>query len=588
MNAAPPASTPRAPIESMVRAEQVRTQYASMPTSFLGSVFSATLYVVAAHGVLPTSQWLTWWGLMIAQALARATLWQAFRRRPPRVEAMDTWGRRATLGSAVSGCIWGMGAWLVFPEQHVEFQLFFMFLIASMGSLSAIASASFLPAFYAFTYPTVLPVGLLLVTHPDRLLQAMGVISLGYLPVISRFAHTLGNGIVESFRLRFENLDLLREVTHRKEQAEDANREKSMFLAAASHDLRQPMHALALQAHLLGQTALDERQRQMLGGMRGSIDAMTGLFDALLDISRLEAGVVQPRVSDFAASKLLDRIALEFGPQAQAKGLRLVVRGSDAVLRSDLSLLQALLDNLVSNAIRYTARGGVLVSVRPRGDQWLVQVWDTGVGIDATEQREVFKPFYQVGNPERDRTKGLGLGLAIVDRLSALLQAPVTLRSVPGRGSVFSLRVDQGAAEPVSVPAEFAQPGAPASLEGRTVVVVDNEAEIRAATALLFESWGSTVITAGSGAQAIARTAALTRAPDLLVCDYRLGDDTDGLEVIGRLREEFNSDIPAVLITGDTAANLLQTLQESATAVVHKPLDPERLRALAQRLLAGS
>jgi signal transduction histidine kinase/CheY-like chemotaxis protein len=563
-----------------VRAEQVRTQYASMPTSFLGSVFSATVYVAAAQAVLPLWQWLLWWTLMLGQALVRGLLWRAFQSAHPPAHDMPRWGRRAWMGSALSGCIWGLGALLVFPHGHVEYQLFFMFLIASMGSLSAIASASFLPAFYAYTFPTVVPVALLLLVQEDRLLQIMGVIALGYLPVISKFAHNLGHSVVESFRLRFENLELLREITERKEQAEDANREKSMFLAAASHDLRQPLHALSLQTHVLQQTELNAVQQSSLRGMSASIEAMTGLFDALLDVSRLDAGVVPVREQMLRLQTVFDQLAQEFEPQASAKGLKLRIRPSRAVVHTDPHLLASLLGNLVSNAIRYTERGGVLVAARKRQGVWLLQVCDSGVGIEPAQQRAVFKAFYQVGNAERDRSKGLGLGLAIVERLSRLLQLPLDLRSAPGRGTCFCVRVPAAAFVPQTL---LGASEGPVTLENAMVLVLDNEAEVRAAMTALLESWGCRVITAATSEEALRRTASLSATPQLLVCDYRLGGESDGLKVIARLRDEFNSTIPALVVTGDTGADTLRAVQSSGCDILHKPVRPPELR---RRLLA--
>lgn len=565
-----------------VRAEQVRTQYASMPTSFLGSVFSATVYVAAAQAVLPLWQWLVWWGLMLGQALVRGLLWRAFQKAQPPAHEMPRWGRRAWMGSGLSGCVWGLGAVLVFPHGHVEYQLFFMFLIASMGSLSAIASASFLPAFYAYTFPTVVPVAALLLVQEDQLLKIMGVIALGYLPIISKFAHNLGQSVVASFRLRFENLELLREITERKEQAEDANREKSMFLAAASHDLRQPLHALSLQTHVLQQTQLTTAQQSSVRGMSASIEAMTGLFDALLDVSRLDAGVVPVREQVVGLQTVFDQLSQEFMSQAQLKGLALRIRPTRAVVLTDPHLLVSLLGNLVSNAVRYTERGGVVVAARQRQGEWLLQVWDSGVGIAETQQRAVFKPFYQVGNSERDRTKGLGLGLAIVERLSRLLRLPLALRSVPGRGSCFSVRVPAVAFVPQAVPSSQEA----VSLEGALVLVLDNEAEVRAAMTALLTTWGCRVVTAASSEEALRRTAALSTAPQLLVCDYRLGGESDGLSVIARLRDEFNCTIPALVITGDTGAEALRAVQSSGCAILHKPVRPAELRRSLLALLS--
>ncbi len=576
-------------IPERIRAEQIKSLYASMPASYLGSVLASVGYLLAAHAVLPAWQWLLWGGLMLSQALGRHLLWRAYRHRQPGVEDTGRWALWALLGSGVSGCFWGLGAWLVFPAEHVGYQLFYLFLIASMGSLSAIASAAYLPAFYAFTLPTIVPLAGWMLVQDTAMLRVLGLIGLGYLPVISAFAHNLSRLVVESFHLRFENLDLLREVIERKEQAEEASRENSMFLAAASHDLRQPLHALALQTHLLEKTALAPAQGKLLGGMRSAIHSMTGLFDALLDMSRLDAGVIPVREGPVALGELFARLERGFRREAEAKGLRLRFRPTDAVVRSDDHLLASLLGNLVSNAIRYTRQGGVLVAARRRRRGGVrVEVWDTGRGIAPEHQRAVFKAFYQVGNVERDRSKGLGLGLAIVERLTRLLRTPMELRSEPGRGSRFSVLLrPAGSLAAGERAGAVAAPLAPDRLVGAMVIVIDNEAEIRAAMAALFESWGCQVIGAASADEALARAAALTRAPELVVSDYRLGPEGTGLQLIERLRDEFNEAIPALVITGDTGAEVLREVVAGECALLHKPVQPEALQQAVDRLLAA-
>ena len=574
-------------VPERIRAAQIQSLYAGMPASYLGSVCSSSAYLAAAHTVLPTWQVLLWMGLMLLQALGRWLLWRQYQRRQPGLDENARWERYALLGSAVSGCFWGLGTWLVLPLGHIEYQLFYLLLIASMGSFSAIASAAHLPSFYAFTLPTVLPLAVAMMLQADRLQFALGLSYLVYLPVISAFAHNLHRSAIESFRLRFANLDLLRAVTERKEQAEEASREKSMFLAAASHDLRQPMHALSLQAHLLQKTALAPAQAQLLGAMSSSIQSMTGLFDALLDMSRLDAGVIPVREGPVVLSELFERLEREFRREAEAKQLRLRFRATSAVVRSDGQLLAALLGNLVSNAIRYTREGGVLVAARRTRRGVRVEVWDSGHGIAPQQQRAIFKAFYQVGNVERDRSKGLGLGLAIVERLSRLLKAPLELRSEPGRGSRFSLRLKavRGAAAPRAQPP--ADSAAADSLVGALVVVVDNEADIRAAMAALLESWGCEVLGAGSADEALTRAAALSRAPDLVLSDYRLGPEGTGLQMIERLRDEFNHAIPALVLTGDTGAEVLREVVAAECALLHKPVQPERLQLSLAGLLAA-
>ena len=347
------------------------------------------------------------------------------------------------------------------------------------------------------------------------------------------------------------------------QEAAEARISEIRFLAAASHDLRQPMHALGLFLQALRQGKLGERERQLVDNMGESFNAMDGLFSALLDVSRLDAGVVEPRITTFPVTRLLDRMRNEYAAQAAAKGLALSVRPCRAFVRSDPVLLEEIVGNCLSNAIRYTTAGRVLVGCRRVSAAELrIEVWDTGPGIPGDKQREVFREFVQLGNAERDRRRGLGLGLAIVDRVSRLLEHKIDLRSIPGRGSGFRVHVPIGRMEDAEAPeADEARGVAP--FAGRFVVVVDDEPAVLEAMASLLTEWGFKVATADSGAMILGKLANASSRPDLILCDYRLRNGESGIEVIRDIRDEFNEEIPAALITGDTGPDRLKEARES-------------------------
>jgi CheY-like chemotaxis protein len=360
--------------------------------------------------------------------------------------------------------------------------------------------------------------------------------------------------------------------------AESATQTKSRFLAAASHDLRQPMHALSLYLSALGGVRLPESALALLSNAKQCAQAMDEMFSELLDISRLDASAVQADIKVFALSTLLDQIRMEFVPQAQAKGLNFKVVDCSAFVFSDPILIERILRNLVSNAMRYTTHGKVLVGCRRSNDGVRLSVYDTGSGIAYEQQQSIFEEFYQVSNPERDRTQGLGLGLAIVQRLALLLSTRLTLTSQLGRGSVFSIDLPgSGAIDAVSSPmiADTTHHG---SLMGALIVVIDDESIILGAMQLLLEQWGCAVIVAASGREAIERLSQCSRAPDIIVCDYRLRDGETGSDVIVALRDEFNENIPALLITGDTAPERIKTLLASGFPVLHKPVQEKILK----------
>jgi CheY-like chemotaxis protein len=377
---------------------------------------------------------------------------------------------------------------------------------------------------------------------------------------------------------------MAQDLRRQKEIAEQANLAKSTFLAAASHDLRQPIHALGLFVGALRGIAMSSEGQRLVEQIEASTEAMDGLFSALLDISRLDAGIVEVHRRPFAITPFVTRLCGDYEQEAQAKGLSFVCRPGDAIVESDPLLMERVLRNLISNAIRHTQTGRVALLCRQRGAKLSIQVWDTGPGIPPDQQERIFQEYYQLGNPERDRAKGLGLGLAIVRRLTQLLDCPLTLCSRPGRGSCFAVTLP--------LANSFAVEAAPSvkddelgALATGLVVVIDDEVAIREAMATLLGGWGHTVIAAGSGDDAINRLANCTVSPDLIISDYRLRNGETGAEVIERLRSEYNDAIPAMLITGDTAPDRLAEAQASGLLLLHKPVSNSRLRAAIVNLI---
>ena len=390
---------------------------------------------------------------------------------------------------------------------------------------------------------------------------------------------------VRAYRLASRLSEATEELRLKKEEAEKANVAKSRFLAAASHDLRQPMHALQLFAEALHHDiGHPERAGRLILRLQDSIGAMSGMLDALLDISALEAGTLKKAVHDFPVQVLLRRLENTFAPLAVERGLRFRLVTSKAWIRSDPELLARIVENLVSNAIKYTHSGGVVVGCRRRADALSIEVWDSGVGIPAAHQTEIFQEFFQLDNPERDRSKGLGLGLAIVDRIARLLDHRIHIRSVPGRGSMFAVDVPYGdKAQNVAVPAAI-QDVISRFAEVR-VAVIDDENEIVDATKQVLEGWGCVVIGASSEAEMLEALRRRSVTPDFLICDYQLRDAEDGLSVIHNIRLAYGKSIPAVLISGNAAPERVRAARDSGIDLLQKPVAPARLRQAMQHLL---
>jgi signal transduction histidine kinase len=365
-------------------------------------------------------------------------------------------------------------------------------------------------------------------------------------------------------------------------QLEAANLAKSRFLAAASHDLRQPLHALNLFVAQLRRESDPVERESLVSRIDAAVVAMNELFSSLLDISKLDAGVVRPNISVFPVRALLERIKTTFEATAREKGLRLRIVSSGAFILSDFILLERVLMNLVSNAVWYTIRGGVVVGCRRCAGIVRIEVWDSGIGIPEDQRANIFSEFYQLRMIEREHGGGLGLGLAIVDRLCRLMDHPITLVSRVGKGSRFAVSV------PSALPVPLADTPPISSVDqvmGKFVLVIDDDALVLDAMRGVLKSWGCSVATATSETAAVSGLSEYERTPDLIISDYRLTDGSNGIQVIERLRSVLNAPVPAFLISGDAAPEQLREAAGSGYYLLQKPVLPMTLRSVVSQLV---
>jgi signal transduction histidine kinase/integral membrane sensor domain MASE1/CheY-like chemotaxis protein len=384
--------------------------------------------------------------------------------------------------------------------------------------------------------------------------------------------------------LAIQNARLFAEIEDKSRQLELANSAKSRFLAMASHDLRQPLHALGLfVAHL--RTPLEALERtKMIERVDAAVREMNAMFNSLLDISKLDAGVLMPKIVEFSIARLLQNVERTFDHATREKGLRLRVVRSGAWVRSDALLLERILLNLVSNAMRYTLRGGIIVGCRRRGEMLRIEVWDSGPGIPEDHRQSIFGEFFQLPTQERDRYGGLGLGLAIVDRLRRLLNHEIELTSTVGRGSRFTILVPIAAKGVTSVETARSPYPAAFALEGKVILVIDDAPIVLEGTSGLLGKWRCSVVTAGSDEAALIQLAEREQRPDLIISDYHLANGKTGVEAIERIGAAFGASIPAILISGDTAPERLRDAKEKGYILLHKPVEPGRLRAVMHQL----
>lgn len=372
------------------------------------------------------------------------------------------------------------------------------------------------------------------------------------------------------------------------EEKERANQAKGRFLSAANHDLRQPFQALRLFHHILMERLADPRDRGIAEKMGEALDAGEKLLHALLEVATLDAGVVRPQLADVPVSAVLEDLVAEFRGMAAEKGLVLRAIPAHMVIRTDRTLLTRMLGDLVRNAIRFTDAGRVTIGCRHRG-RWLrIEVWDTGAGIPAEQLDNIFEDFVQLGNPERDRRQGLGLGLAKVRRKAALLGHAVEVRSLPGRGSVFAVNVPVVGTERLQMPAPV-QDSSPAETGERLILVVEDDPVQRDAVRLLLESWGHRVIEAIDGEAALALFASGAPDmpnPDMIVSDFRLPGRLTGVQTVTKVGERLGRAVPGLILTGDTAPERIRDAVATGCRLLHKPVTPDDLRDAIAAILA--
>jgi signal transduction histidine kinase len=376
-----------------------------------------------------------------------------------------------------------------------------------------------------------------------------------------------------------------------KAQAERANAGKTEFLAAASHDLMQPLNVARLFIDAIAERPLDGPTSQMLERVAHSLESAEGLLRTLLEMSRLDAGALRAQLTDFALEPLLHHLASEYGLAAEERGLRLRIVPCDVVVHSDRGLLERIVRNLLSNALRYTERGGILMGVRKRGDSARIEVWDTGPGIPANSLGDIFREFHRLASPNRgeDRAPGMGLGLAIVDRIAPLIGAAVDVRSREGRGSVFSVTVTLAAGEAVPLASAAIGDRAGETFRGRTVLIVDDDGTALDGMRRILRGWGMDAIAARSVDDAVRFSLGRHELPAAILADYHLLNGATGFDAIDAVRASFACvKIPAIVISGDPSEATRRRAAERGFGYLAKPLRVERLRSLLAHVLSAA
>ena len=596
------AAAVEAPLDGfLLLRDHARGTFAFNRTSLAGHAIGALVIQIVYAPVAPRLLLVAWGVAFACVWLARAAMaWRFERDEPSQPSALERRLRLWQGGVLASGALWGAAAWLFFEyggglHQLALVLVTYTFCVASVPILAP-QYRLFVVFVLAIFVPAVIRVALQETTLSWTLATVMAVT----MAMIMLLGRTYRDSFdrVTALKLRTEALAVqlgaekaVAEAA--RHEAEIANRAKTQFFTAASHDLRQPLHAMGLFAEALRARTHEPEVAQLVNSINESVDALEGLFSELLDITRIDSGGVEVVPENFEIGEIFRKIRLHYEPAAFEKGLTLRIRGGHHAALADPLLVERIVRNLVSNAIRYTSDGTVLVSCRKRGERLLLQVWDTGPGIGADERQRVFEEFYQVPGQQAvvvAQKKGLGLGLAIVKRLAALMAAPIALSSELGRGSVFTLELPLGKAPRAASRALPGKGPVGITLEGRLIVIVEDEPAVREGLEVLLVGWGAAILAFESVAatRAWAESAATGQAtPSLVIADYRLEHGETGVGAIQSLRKRFGTDLPAIVVTGSSMTGHDKEALEQNFHLLIKPVLPNKLRAMISFKLSG-
>lgn len=524
--------------------------------------------------------------LIILSLTISVLLYYAIKKNKKNIKKLMILVHSYTLNLFFTALLWSLFfSWIYNPDEIKNAYFIIFTCIGYLVSAAPVLSSFFLCyAVFSLTFSTPIIITLIMSSYPQHQILALFMFCL--LIVMLFFSHWYNRMCRNTISLQFENLDLVRSLQIQKNAAEQANQAKSRFLAAASHDLRQPLHALSLFTAVLNESVKQPKTRLVVEQINMSVKALESLFNALLDISQLDAGVLTPEKTHVDLYPLLMKLANDYEPQANEKGIDLLFSHCSYLLFTDESLLEQILRNYISNAIRYTDTGVIKVHFEVENETSIrINVTDTGVGISGHEQQAIFDEFYQLDNQERDRSKGLGLGLAIVQRTANLLGHTINVQSTLGEGSTFSIIIERSIKyTTLTTPALTVHKNKNRNRNNKkntikpVILVIDNEVSVREGTQNLLEMWDCNVFSAANQEEALTILRQQDQIPDGIIADYRLAKQKTGVEAILAVHAEYNNDIAALIVTGDIDSERLVDISKSGFQVLYKPVATLKLR----------
>lgn len=573
-------------------AEQVLLLRRSFPMTLWASLLTS-LGTVWVMSLVAPLQAMLWWMASHVLVVTGVYLFLQPLPRSRQHPYPDVW--RLVACMAAMGLTWGsLGITVWYLSGSTEGVVYSIGILSTVSSGALGLGAPLLRGYIVYLSCAIGGILLALVLAEGPVTLPASVMVAVYYGLTCLHARNLAQAARDSIEIKFENERLvvqLRAQTQRaleaQEAAECANQDKSRFLAAASHDLRQPLHAMGLFLETLRRSPLNGQQTLVLGHANSASRAAAEMLTTLLDYSRLEAGVVKAHRAPFSVQSLLSALEQEFGVQADAAALVYRTRETSAAALADRALVDLVMRNLISNALRYTQQGGILIACRQRRSRLALEVWDTGMGIPTEQIHEIFREFHQLGNSERDRRKGLGLGLAIVKRLVAEMDTQIEVFSCVNRGSVFRLWLDAWHG-PLLMDEHTETGDQTRRLTGLRVLAIDDDEAVCLGMQSLLQSWGCLCNTAPCAQTVLDGPAALRSPPDLIITDFRLREGETGKDVLEKLRNHWHQPVPAIILTGDTSPQRLRDAQSTDALLLHKPVSSSQLIAAMVQLLPST
>ncbi len=571
--------------------KQANALYRNMRALVISSVFVNVLLLLVMWPQFNKVTLLIWFAVSTLVALIRWWSTKSFTSESTNQNNYRRRLRMHTLWSTLNGVTWGAAALLFQDPSAPIYSVFLICALTGYISVTILSNTLYLPQFYGFVFSATLAFILSYLILGSSFYAVLCGYAILYSSVMLVFGRIANRNYIDSKRLEFENSELLLKVTQEKQLVDKANADKNQFLAATSHDLRQPLHAMGLYIDALEPRMQDSTDAEIVSKLKQSGQALNDLLYGLLDISRLDAGVLSNKPLHISLADTVERLLEEVEPQLLESRLELRVEVSDQhYVYADPVLLTRVARNLLSNAIKYTEKGTIKISSartagssdRNSGSKTELAIEDTGVGVPEDKIDSIFSEFTQLQNPERDRNKGLGLGLSIVRRLCELQNIDYRFHSQEGKGSCVTLSLANGdkALAPLKVKSKNS------IVTNRAILVVDDEQAIRDAMSMMIQSWQCIALIASSQLEALTLIHEHNDSIDLIISDLRLRENENGVEVIGAIREELNHEVPAIVLTGDTAVERIELAQAANVVLMHKPIEAEALREQIALLIA--